>query len=342
MKIHLSILVLAVAAVLAGCGGSGGTAKLSTDDVAVVGKQHITKTLFADVMHQEQLSLKSQGQTFPKPGTSNYTAVRNQVMAVLVQNAEFAQEAQKLGVSPTDKDVDNQLSQIKKQYFGGSESKYLASVKQQGYTDAQVREQLRIQLTSQKLFNKVTGDAQATKAQIDAYYQSHLTQYVVSQRAVEEILVGKNKQALAQQIYNQVKHGGDFAALAKKYSQDPGSKNIGGHFTAKKGSDVANFDAAVFAPTAKTGVVLAPVNTPEYGWFVIKPLGGVRTTKTPESQVSSTISAQLKQQAQNAEMTKWVNGIAKSYCKSGISYQAGYKPSPDPCASLTTPAPTTT
>jgi parvulin-like peptidyl-prolyl isomerase len=261
---------------------------------------------------------------------------------VLVQNAEFTEQAQKLGVAPSDKDVQKELDQIIQSRFGGSQKSYLAAVKQQGYTDEEVRLQLRSQLTEQNLLNKVTADAQATKAQIHAYYLAHLDQYVVSQREVEEILVGKNKQALAQQIYEKVKGGADFAALAKKYSQDPGSKNIGGHFTAKKGSDVANFDAAVFAPTAKTGQLLKPVNTPEFGWFVIKLLGGVRTTKTPESQVSSTISSQLKQQAQNSEMTKWVNGISRTYCKGKISYQAGYKPNPDPCASLTTPAPTTT
>ena len=35
------------------------------------------------------------------------------------------------------------------------------------------------------------------------------------------------------------------------------------------------FDAAVFAPTAKTGVLLKPVNTAQYGWFVIEPLAAI-------------------------------------------------------------------
>jgi foldase protein PrsA len=302
----------------------------------------VTKANFNDVMRQEQLSLKAQGQTMPKAGTTNYTTVRNQVLAVLVQNAEFAQEAEKLGVAPTTKDVDKELTQLKQQYFGGSEAKYQASLKQQGYTDAEVRQQILIQLTSRNIFNKVTGTVKPTSKEIDAYYKSHLDQYVVQERAVEEILVGKNKQALANQIYNQAKNGASFAALAKKYSQDPGSKDKGGKFTAKKGSDVANFDKAVFDPGAKTGVFLKPVNTPEYGWFVIKPLGPIKTTATPEEAASATISDTLKTQDQNSAMDKWVSGIAKTYCKGQIKYQAGYQPNPDPCAALTTTAPTTT
>jgi parvulin-like peptidyl-prolyl isomerase len=70
---------------------------------------------------------------------------------------------------------------------------------------------------------------------------------------VQEILVGKNKESLANQIYQQVQGGADFAALAKKYSQDPGSKDKGGNFTATQGSDVPEFDKAVFDSTAKTG-----------------------------------------------------------------------------------------
>jgi hypothetical protein len=41
-------------------------------------------------------------------------------------------------------------------------------------------------------------------------------------------------------------------------------------------------------------------------------------------------------------MTDWVSKVTKNYCKGGkIKYQAGYQPSPDPCASLATATSTT-
>jgi hypothetical protein len=40
-------------------------------------------------------------------------------------------------------------------------------------------------------------------------------------------------------------------------------------------------------------------------------------------------------------MTKWVEDKKNQYCKSGIKYQVGYEPNPDPCASVAGAATTT-
>jgi parvulin-like peptidyl-prolyl isomerase len=337
MRLYYLLFVLPLAVLLAGCGGGGG-AKLSGGDVAVVGGEHISKTKFDQAMEQQKRSLKSQGQSFPKAGTTAYASLRTQVMTVLIQNAEFEAEAGKLGVKVTDKDVQTQLDQIKTQYFGGSDKRYQSELKKQGYTDETVREQIHSQLLAQRLFSKVTATVKASDKDVHAYFVAHKDQYPPT-RDVTEILVGKNKQSLAQSIYTQIKNGADFAKLAKKYSQDPGSKDIGGKFTAKKGQDVPEFDAAVFSD-AKTGALLPPVNTKQYGWFVIKLVGDIKPTA--EADVAETIRAQLEQQDRNQEMTDWVTKITKSYCKGGkIKYQAGYQPSPDPCASLSTATTTT-
>jgi parvulin-like peptidyl-prolyl isomerase len=338
MRLHYLLLVLPLAVLVAGCGG-GGSSNLNADDVAVVSSEHITKARFDELMSQQKRSLTSQGQKFPKAGSTAYASLRSQVMTVLVQNAEFETEAAKMGVKVTNKDVQSQLDQIKKQYFGGSEKRYEQELKKQGYTDAAVRDQLRSQLLAQRLFEKVTADVKASDAEVHAYFVQHEDQYPPT-RDVQEILVGKNKEKLANSIYSKLKKGQSFAALAKKYSQDPGSKNIGGKFTAKKGQDVPEFDAAVFASSAKTGALLKPVKTQEYGWFVIKPIADIK--RTSESQVAETIRAQLEQQDRNQAMTDWVTKITKSYCKGGaVQYQAGYQPSPDPCVSLSTATNTT-
>src|SRR5579862_2120857 len=98
MKLRYSLSIGLLALLVAGCGG-GGTASLNTDDIAVVGSQHITKSTFQQVMNQQLLSLKSQGKAAPKAGSSAFEALKAQVIAVLVQNAEFDAEASKLGVT---------------------------------------------------------------------------------------------------------------------------------------------------------------------------------------------------------------------------------------------------
>ena len=344
-RLTLPILVALAAVLLAGCGGGSSADEVQSDDVVVVGSQHITQADFENALAEERASLKAQGQTVPKAGSTDYATMKSQIVAFLAQQAEFAAEAEKLGITVSDKAVQARLDQIKKQYFAGSEKKYQAQLKAQGFTDAQVRGQVKEQLLEQALFNKITKTVKASNADVHAYYLQHLTDYKQpASRDVQEILVGKNKQALATQIYAQLQKGASFDALAKKYSKDTSSANTGGKYTAKQGSDVPEFDDAVFAKSAKTNQLLKPVNSSQYGWFVIKPVADIVPGKTStEKEVAATIRTQLLQDKRNTAMTSWVTSISKDYCKgSQIKYGAGFQPSPDPCAALTSTASTAT
>jgi parvulin-like peptidyl-prolyl isomerase len=342
----LFLLPLSFAALLfAGCGGGSSGVKLGPDDVAVVGTTHITQTDYNDALSEEKASIKSQGQAVPAAGSTQYVALKSTVIDVLVQQAEFGLEAKKLGIVVTPAEVNAKLTALKKKYFAGSEAKYQAGLKQQGFTDAEVRTNLLENLLEQKIFDRITKNAKATPAEVAAYYSQNISQYqVAATRAVREILVGKDKETLANQIYSQLKGGASFATLAKKYSQDPGSKDKGGNFTATKGTDVPEFDAAVFSAAAKTGDLLKPVNTAQYGWFVIQVLKPIVAGKqTPETKAAASIRKTLNSGKQQQAMNAWVDQISKTYCTGGsISYESGFAPSPDPCTTLTTSVPTTT
>jgi parvulin-like peptidyl-prolyl isomerase len=331
LKIRLLIPFALLVALVAGCGG-GGSADVSDEDVAVVGSRHIDKSQFDALMAQAERSFKSQGRKFPKQGTPDYATIKTQAVTLLVQQAEREDKAADMGVDLSDEDVDKRLAQIKKQYFGGSEKKYKAQLKKQGLTDDQVRRDIRAQLISEKIFKKVTGDVNVTDAQIHDYYIQHPQLYAQPQsRDVRHILV-KNK-ALADKLYAQLKGGGDFAALAKKYSQDPGSKSQGGKLTVSKGQTVPPFDKMAFA--LKTKELSKPVKT-QYGWHIIQALTAVKPrTTTPEKKVKESIRQQLVQQKKNEAMTTWVNGLTKDFCKGDkVKYQVGFKPNPDPCVQL--------
>jgi parvulin-like peptidyl-prolyl isomerase len=337
----LSPLVL-VALLFAGCGGS--SAGVAPDDVAVVGGTHITQQQFNDLLAVQKASMKASGQSFPASGSTQYAQLRSNLVDVLVQETELQQEAKKLGITVSPAEVQKQLASIKKTQFGGSEKKYQAELKKDGFTDAQIRENLHEKLLEKKIFDNVTKGASASPTEIDAYYAANLSQFQKpATRPVQEILVGKNKQALANQIYKQIAAGAVFGALAKKYSQDPGSKDKGGNFTATQGSDVPEFDTAVFDPKAKTGVLIKPVKTAQYGWFVIKPVGAITpASTTPKERAVAQIRKQLEQQKQQQLASDWMQKISQNYCSGHISYANGYAPTPDPCAAIKAPNLTTT
>jgi SurA N-terminal domain/PPIC-type PPIASE domain len=337
-------LVLAVA-LLAGCGGGGSAAKPKSDDVATVGGQHVSKNDFDALLAQAKRSFQQQGRPFPKQGTPEYQTVRGQAVTLLVQQAERAEKASDMGIDISDKDVAARLAQIKKQYFGGSEAKYKSQLKKQNLTDAQVREDVRAQLISEAVFNKVTKDVKVTDKDVHAYYTSHPSLYSQPQtRDVRYILVGKSK-ATAQSVYQQLKKGNaqTWCKLAKKYAKDSSGQNCG-KATFSKGQTVGVFDKAAFSSPAN--VVHAPFYDPtQYkAWFVIEPLGPVKAkSTTPEKQVASSIRQQLLQQKKNQAMSDWVKDLSKNFCSgSKIKYQVGYTPSPDPCAATTTNSTTTT
>ena len=335
----LPVLVLAVLA--AGCGsGGGGAAPLAPGDVAVVGSTHIVKAQFDTLMNEAKVNLKGQGQTFPKAGTTQYSAIKTQAVTLLVQQAEREAAAAKLGIVISAKEIQTHLDAIKKQYFSGSDVKYKAALKAQHLTDAQVRSNIKSQLISTKLFNALTKNVSVTPAAVSLYYVKHLTSYQTpATRKTRYILVGKNKSTLAQTLFQQLSGAPDstWCSLAKKYSQDPASKGTCGKPASpfQKGQTVAEFDKLVFSlPTNK----LAKVNTTQYGWFVLQPTAPISPAKkTPFSKEAKTIAKTLLSNKKNAFMTAWVDTTQKSYCKgSKIKYQAGYAPSPDPCAATTT------
>lgn len=351
-------LVLLVAA----CGSGGGAKKVPNDAVAVVGDNSISKADWDALMTQTRRNFAATKRKFPAPGSVDLANLKTNATQFLIQSSEYAQEADKLGVKVGDKDVDARLAQIKKQYYGNQpgqpaasttemEKRYQAALKQQGFTDAEVRDGIKLQLIREKVFQKVTSDVKVSDNDVKAYYDKHKAQYETpaqpKSRDVRHILV-KTK-ALADTIYQQLQaNPGKFAQLARKYSTDTSSKVAGGKLPggAIKGRTVPPFDKAAFS--LKTNEISKPVHS-QYGWHIIQPLGPVKpgtpAKPTPLAQVREAIRQQLLSQKRNDEMNKWVQRTKKSYCKR-IGYQVGYSPPPgqDPCTqkSTTTGSATTT
>jgi parvulin-like peptidyl-prolyl isomerase len=331
--------IVLAAGLLAGCGGGGSAQSLHSDDVAVVGNVHVTKEEFDAEMAQAQESFKSQGQAFPKQGTTDYETIKGQAVLLLVQQAERQAKADSMGINVSDKDVDARLDQIKKQYFAGSETKYEAYLKKNKLSAAVVREDIFQQLISEDIFDKVTKNTKVSQSDIDAYYKAHPSLYSQPEsRDVRYILVGKDK-ATAESVYDQLKNGSSqtWCTLAKKYAKDATGQNCG-KATFTKGQTVPAFDKIAFS--APANVVHAPFYDPtEYkSWFVVEPLGPVKAkSTTPEKQVASSIRQQLLQQKKNTVVTDWTNKLTKQFCGgSKVRYAVGYSASPDPCATTTT------
>jgi foldase protein PrsA len=331
-RLFIVLSIALLAGVLAACGG-GGSKSVPSDSVALVNGDAISKAQFNSLMDATAKVAKVNNQTPPKVGTAAYKSTADRVLAFLVQLDELTQRGKDLGVNVTDAQVQKQVDKVKTQYFKGNEAKFETGLAGQGLTVEIYKLEWRSQLLSQGIYNKVTKSVKVTPAQVTTYYNAHKSSYTqAASRDVRHILV--NSKSLADQLETQIKGGGDFAALAKKYSKDPSSAKVGGKLTITKGETVPQFDKVAFA--LKTGSVSPPVHT-QYGWHIIQALSAVKPQKvTPLTSVKQSIEQTLLQQKKSDTMNAWLNQVKKDYSKK-VTYATGYQP-----ASTTTTATTST
>ncbi len=165
---------------------------------------------------------------------------------------------------------------------------YLAAVK---VSDAQAKawydahpddylskESVRLQYAELRLDTVAAGIA-VNPADLEAWYKQNQSRYVEPEkRRARHILftTGGSKDAAAdaaalvkaQSVLKEARAGGDFSALAKKYSQDPGSARQGGDLGwALRGAYVQAFADKLFS--MKAGETSEPVKT-QFGYHIIR------------------------------------------------------------------------
>lgn len=143
------------------------------------------------------------------------------------------------------------------------------------------------------LLDKQSKDAASEAAMKKVYEDSVAQNKPVEEVRARHILVETEDKA--KELLAKLKAGGDFAALAKAESKDPGSADGGdlGYFT--DGEMVPEFAAAAFK--AEKGALVGPVKT-QFGWHVIK-VEDKRNKPVPEyDQVKGQIETYLVRRAQ--------------------------------------------
>ena len=140
---------------------------------------------------------------------------------------------------------------------------------------------------------------------IQRYYNDNIDQFQTPEQVrASHILLntgGKDEAAVrkqAEDLVAQIKGGADFAELARKFSEDPGSKEKGGDLDFfGRGRMVPEFEQAAFAMTP--GQVSDPVKT-QYGFHIIKVVekraGSTRTIDEVRPQIQQTLAVQVTDQ----------------------------------------------
>ncbi len=137
--------------------------------------------------------------------------------------------------------------------------------------------------------------------EIKDYYEKNRDKYIQKEQVrAKHILISPSKRKisdkeakeLAEKIYNELKKGADFDKLARKYSDDPGTKNKGGDLGFfPKGRMVKPFEDAAFS--LKVGQISKPVKT-MFGYHIIKVTGRKKAKTFSLEEVKNDIRSILK------------------------------------------------
>jgi peptidyl-prolyl cis-trans isomerase D len=175
------------------------------------------------------------------------------------------------------------------------------------------------------------GKPTVTDADIQGYYNQHQADYKVEEQVqTRHILIAAAKgadaktdaaaKAKAQDALNQVKAGGNFADIAKKYSEDPGSKD--------KGGELPMIPTGSLDPSyAKAAMALNPGQTSDlvrsqFGYHIIQTIAKQPAHEKPLDEVKDTIVPMLQQQKTAAVQQNYAQQLAAEAKKEGLQKAA--------------------
>jgi len=175
------------------------------------------------------------------------------------------------------------------------------------------------------------GKPQVSDAEVQAYYTAHQADYktdeevktrhiLINAKAGADAQTDAAAKAKAQDVLNQLKAGANFADLAKKYSDDPGSKDQGGELPLIPTSqlDPAYAKAAMaLNPGQTSGLVRS-----QFGYHIIQTEQKQQAGVKPLPEVKDTIVQLLQQQKAGSAEQQFAAQIASDAKKNGMDKAA--------------------
>lgn len=240
--------------------------------------------------------------------------VRQQGLKVKFDYASITAADVSKAINPLDSELES--------FFNKNKARYATAI----------AEQRKISYIPVQLANLPGGKPQVTDADLQAYYNAHQADYHVDEQVkVRHILISSAKgadaktdaaaRAKAQDLLDQIRKGGDFAALAKANSQDPGSKDSGGElgYVKRNHQMVPAFESAAMG--LKAGQTSDLVRT-DFGYHIIQAEAREDAHQRPLAEVAAEIRPILEQQKSTGALQSFADQVASEAGKVGMDKAA--------------------
>ncbi len=187
----------------------------------------------------------------------------------------------------------------------------------QNVTPARLDADLKRALKIKALLDKTVPKSVVTDAAVKEFYEGNPENFNVPEQATARHIliqvpagatdaVRTEKKAKAEDVRKQLVAGGDFAALAKQHSEDPGSKDKGGEYTFPRGQMVKAFEDAAF--TQKLDEI-GPLVETQFGYHIIQAIKRETERKIEFAEAAPRIKQMLENRTQGQAMQEYIRGL---------------------------------
>jgi hypothetical protein len=108
----------------------------------------------------------------PRPGDAQYEDVRMAALGDILDSVWIQGEADEIGIEVTQKEIDTELENIKRQNFR-TEAEFRRFLRESGFTEEDVDERVKLQLLSTQIQQRITeGVPEPSDRQIENYYEA--------------------------------------------------------------------------------------------------------------------------------------------------------------------------
>jgi foldase protein PrsA len=248
------------------------------------------ETVSTDALNQQLEQLKKQ---YPNmftgaDGEGRLLDFKQRLLDNIINQKLVEQAAKEKGIKISDADVQKQIDQLRAGFK--DQAQFDEALKSAGMTVDGLKLQIRNQLITQKLIESLSANNKVSEADIAAYYEKNQAQFFQkAAKKASHILFKPEDKANAEKVLAQVKAGGDFAALAKKYSVDTATVSKGGDLGWPTTAYVPEFQAAL--DKLKKGQTTAALVQTPFGWHIIR----VTDERTGVQQPLAEVKAQIEQ-----------------------------------------------
>ncbi len=229
---------------------------------------------------------------------------RMQVADMLVDKVLINEALREKNITVTPEQAEAQLQAFMKENEITPEG-MAEQIARSGMTMEDVREQFLMREKVNALIAAELGEFSVDEEEARAFYDENIQQFSQPELVTASHILlntqGKTDEEKAavrmhmENILKRAKEGEDFAALAKEYSEDPGSKDRGGEYTFPRGQMVKPFEDAAFG--LENGKISDIVET-QFGYHIIKKIdhkeGGTRQFEEVKEQLIARLTDQKK------------------------------------------------